>query len=741
MNRDALSEFERCNKACTFHGGDLIEFESHVDVYVTSETQNVAQSRSHKTPLHIMAMREGLVHISASSEQSSDIVLAKRHPGGQILLQFRRKVENGDGKREELFIDVFSRGVLCRSVSVGKKHGSVYTDHSFQRCSWYGRGIDDGYFMYTAECPAEKKTGYFDNVPDDNDNDAGSGEIGSKFIWQENFGENYGDFCQPNLFVMRLHDGEIRPVLPSHFLQSNLFFLGQGSFMQTKLKDETALKVCCVGFDVGATRLGVAACVNRDARIYEFSSPFSPNGESIKDALESKVDLESFLVSSPEHAYCRFPEPASPLSVAYCVHKSECHFDSCDLIIANRSQEGGPWVFLKAKKHPAGGLYVRNAAQPLTWTSQGLLIPCVVRMRETLWLYNHGIERWLEIGDPYEDEGEEEVPSASEVPQHCCLSLLCATRNVCLVDRSSPSEPSMLWMYHFVSEHWMSLTQEQIIPVGMVVSATEVVAPRRVPINIFTPEDPVRIVGIVGFIHGGPHSAITSCFSPAVAFYVACGCAVVVMSYTGSIGLLEEDLLSLPGHIGSWDVEDCYLALEKARMQLEDASGKKSLPVALLGGSHGGFLGAHLIGQYPTAFVAACLRNPVINIASMVDSTDIPDWTYHNVDSALSACGHNVMDGEARQRMWECSPLRYTENVQAHVMLMIGNNDRRVPTFQGLGYAKALRNCGKKVEVYCYPGNGHQFTTPECVSDTTINTWRLFRQAFEQHHNATNVMQ
>lgn len=59
--------------------------------------------------------------------------------------------------------------------------------------------------------------------------------------------------------------------------------------------------------------------------------------------------------------------------------------------------------------------------------------------------------------------------------------------------------------------------------------------------------------------------------------------------------------------------------------------------VAIVGGSHGGFLAGHLAGQHPGSFRAAVLRNPVLDLSVMIHLSDIPDWCY------IEAWGCQVM--------------------------------------------------------------------------------------------------
>lgn len=95
------------------------------------------------------------------------------------------------------------------------------------------------------------------------------------------------------------------------------------------------------------------------------------------------------------------------------------------------------------------------------------------------------------------------------------------------------------------------------------------------------------------------------------------------MNYRGSTGAGQDSVQFLLKRVGDTDVKDCKLATDYVLKTFTSIDPNK---VCLTGGSHGGFLVTHLSGQYPDDYAAVVSRNPVTDVASMFNSTDIADW-------------------------------------------------------------------------------------------------------------------
>ena len=88
------------------------------------------------------------------------------------------------------------------------------------------------------------------------------------------------------------------------------------------------------------------------------------------------------------------------------------------------------------------------------------------------------------------------------------------------------------------------------------------------------------------------------------------------------------------------------------------------------GGSHSGFLGGHVIAK-DKRYKACVIRNPVTNIASMYNVTDIPDWCVAETAS------------DSIQIMFDKSPMSLVNQITTPTLFLIGDQDKRVPPSQG----------------------------------------------------------
>eukprot|EP00986_Skeletonema_menzelii_P013582 scaffold8048_cov134-Skeletonema_menzelii.AAC.2 len=228
--------------------------------------------------------------------------------------------------------------------------------------------------------------------------------------------------------------------------------------------------------------------------------------------------------------------------------------------------------------------------------------------------------------------------------------------------------------------------------------------------------------------HGGPHSATPTTFVPSYGYLCQHGrYAVLHVNFRGSTGFGQAALESLAGSAGTQDVLDVVAATRAAIDTGLIDPGR----VGICGGSHGGFLAAHLSGQHPDLFKVASMRNPCINIASMVTATDIPDWCYVETLGLGKYEWDNFRapSKEENDKMWDNSPIAHLQNVKAPTLVALGMKDRRVPPSQGLEYFHSLRAKNLPTKLLVYEDCDHAIDRVVSEADFWINT----KQWFDKH--------
>jgi acylaminoacyl-peptidase len=623
-----------------------------------------------RTPLSVLASFP-----DASTDKSRSLILSDSQslphelPSGIVgfapspsntRLAYLIQEDSSEGKN--LTVEVWEKCALRQSCKVTELHGPFITSEQLGGLCW---SADEQCVLYTAD---RKKP------PAD------------AFTYEEDLGEQFGDLVDPHIVVFSLESGTARvlrrgtcPVFSPAALTTYVY----------------------VVFPEAGFKLGLAYYTSR------------PSEVRLASTVDATLDQ---LVSAPvaTGAAARSPRFSSDgTRLAFLSTKCLTHNGPCELCVSDVPFTAHRALSL-ALDEDFPGLYVdslvarcfspdaRRVYCTSLWCMRKRILGVVVDSGEVQVVECAALDGPDGVvgGDK---RARVETASAWALSSASVLAVSAtsdgtkgAHGDVVLVFACSPSDPGEVF--------WQSASGERVAGGGVRLGpvATDVGASLRRHVatrraggddgrydSLLLSPGGGRPQGLVVCPHGGPHGANTTEFSPELVYLSRqLDAAVLLVNYRGSVGYARKTLESLPGRVGEQDVLDVHEVVEAV------ARGLGTQRVAVVGGSHGGFLAAHLSARFPDVYRVAVLRNPVVNMASMSSTSDIPDWTHVEalgLGCALTKSALATASPGQLKTMFEMSPVARIAHVKCPTLVHLGTQDRRafVATPEGGGGARA----------------------------------------------------
>lgn len=649
---------------------------------------------------------------------------------------------------------------LISRIALSKDlHGKICTDFAwFGGISW---NAEETALVYAAEAKAPKTSSFFDDVKTTADEDKNVGgeetNIGGQFTLGlgkgEDWGEKYTGTSRLALFCVNVETGKVGVIsnVPGGVLKGSSdcgYTLGQPIF------SPCGTSVVYVGWDAGGggsmpRRLGSIYCYQRPAKLYSSSVTHLLERLSSREENDSADDNddEDFVCLTPNDRLARSPRfsPKATDGTSKLVYLSntpgfdthggcmELHSLSWDIAKGSADIDTRR-VLVKEVRLPSDSdghtEKIGDMSFPGIFTNQ-LPIECFSEDGKSVYMTT----QWGSISKAIQISTEDgrinplnfELSSDSANPSEASQAILGMTKEGAIVVQSEPDQPMTIGLISpdamegdgnasCVSLPRMLAAAASSASISASTTNTglsyqvinmspehgKVKAPVQgillLPTNLPSDEKLPMIV----VPHGGPHSCTSTAYVPSYAYLCAHGkYAILHVNYRGSSGFGQDALESLAGTAGELDVKDCVHATKHVLDLFPNIDASR---VGFCGGSHGGYLAGHCIGQYPGLFKVAAMRNPATNIATMTTATDIVDWC------AIETFGvgsydwtkYRGPDREELGAMWDASPIAHIKNVKAPTLVALGMSDRRVPPSQGLEYYHSLRSKGIPTKLLVY---------------------------------------
>lgn len=632
---------------------------------VKYQDQHVVSSLS---PFTAEITNEKLMSVSPSQEMTAK------------LLEIEIKGE------KHFFLEIWKGTYKAKSIDLTeeKKHGIVHTNSTFGCLHW---SHDNSKLVYIAEKKLPIVKSYFDKTEED-------ATKGKEFVYKEDWGEQLVGSFHPTLFMFDLKLEKITDL-------SECFPDNPSISTALWSQDDKCLYVLC--WNSKPWKLGLVYCKNRFSTLY-------------------KLNLESRNVTRlTDDKSCVFAPVLSPDGTILLYLQTlplGPHGQCSKMMSLDLSQSLPAKTLIDVVDHEADsnkfqGLFVDSIVKNCWLADKKRLIVNSMH-RSNIGLLCIDIEKGKV--NVLENEGT--------------WKILNVTDNILFASFSTPNMPTIFkaGTFHLTNIHWVTVEA----PVPKIENITWSVQKHDPPVenkqypgldyeSIFVrPTGDAPVKGLIVNPHGGPHSAFSAGFDVFTASFVQLGYAVIRVNYRGSLGFGQNNVMSLPNRIGYQDVMDVQIAAQAAAHDLHISPAK----TFVTGGSHGGFLTLHLVGQHPDFYAAGATRNPVTNLASQAGTSDIMDWCY--LEGGAKFSYDCIPTAEDMKKMLECSPIVHAAKVKAPLLIMVGSVDLRVPPSQSYQYAHCLKGLGKTVTILKYDDNSHPIAKVNAEADCFVNSVMWF---------------
>lgn len=593
------------------------------------------------------------------------------------------------------YIEIWDSNQLIKSINIKeqfkKKHGKIHEDDD--QFSSFQLSYDGTKLLYIAEKKRPEAVSYFKKVTNgDKDNDEKDMEQGAENIFQESWGEQLSTVINPVVIVLDILSEECVVVEP----EGRDVSLGKARWLPGSNKE-----LVFVGYENNPRKLGFVYCQNRPSTLFSadiennictaltdnnkhICSPrFNPQGTKL-------VFLERDAALGSPHHSC---------AILKMVDWKSKKITTVIDIVSTPKANGFTGIYTlsfpdRCWNSSGEKLYFSDTQKSLVQIVCVDIITCQVK-----YLTSGLTEGSYVVLDVNEDIMVFRYASPSQSP------IIYANKLSPTMEEMKKSSFCSLVTSNFscvdkVKWRLIDLSREQDSQPYQVIF----ISPVKPPSSSLPP--------LIVWPHGGPHGVYPAEFVVWWECLALLGFAIVLVNYHGSTGFGQDFIETLPGKVGTLDVQDVQFAAESIVKSGEVDKDH----VMVMGGSHGGFLTTHMIGQFPDFYKAGFTRNPVIDIAAMKSTTDIPDWC--SCEGGISYAPAIPPTSEDYSAMLKCSPIVHASKIMAPLVISLGGEDLRVPAInQGRQLYFNLKAQGKDVSLYYYPKDCHPMMSVDTDAD------------------------